>query len=797
MKRLSALLFLLLAHWAQAQTTLTGLVTESSGQPVIFATIGLHTASDSAVAKGGLTDETGHFQLKGIKPGTYFVSAQAIGFGKTYSATVTVDSAVVAVPTLTLLTEIKSLKQVVVKAQRSLIEQQPDRVVLNVENSVITKGNKVNDLLRYAPRVRIGGDGGVSVGNKSNVLTLVDGRQLGQSALASFLQNFSAEDILRVEVITNPSARYDASFGAVINIVTKRVREEGVNGRAQLSYSQGMYEQFTPDASLNWRRGRWSAFGSVALYLNAQFYSTQTIERFFPGGSLLNEMSTLDGYNSVATSWGLDYAFSDKHVLGARLNTKNNRDLYSARTDTYFRSAASRTDSILRTLNNQVERTQTQDYNLNYKGTFGDKGRELSVNLTQTFFNKDATQNINYQLAKPNGQLVGTPTLLRILNPNEQQSFIAQADYSTPVLANKAKLDVGAKTIQISNNNELRQENFLEGQYVYDPGFSNKGLYNEGTYAAYTTLARQLPKGWSVQGGLRYETTTQSLTNSDLQRTYAGLFPSFSLSRSVEAAGAWGVTYSRKISRPSLNALVPYRYLVDRYTYAQGNPLIRPSFANTIDAYYSFKSGITVFANGTHTRDYMTQILTSDPATTIYTQTEGNLRSVLEAYSGLTVPKNLTKWWQTNSTLMLLTARANTPVNELTGFENAGTWVSLNSTNIVTLPHSWKVELTFSYQSTSRTALWTQKPFYWASLAVNKPVLNGLGNLRLEFQDMFRTQRFRIAANYGVVNLTSQGYNDNQRIKASFSINFGKKTVKSARQTDLGNNTEKGRMGAK
>jgi hypothetical protein len=799
MARASTLLFFLLwlPRVAQAQITLTGQVSEAAGQPAIFATIGLHTVGDSAVVKGGITDETGHFRLTGVKPGNYFVSAQAIGFRRSYSAAFVVATEAVDVPALVLQEEARSLQEVTVKTQRTLVEQQPDRVVLNVENSVITKGNKVNDLLRYAPRVRVGGDGALSVGNKANVLILVDGRQMGQAALNSFLQNFSAEDILKVEVITNPSARYDASFGAVINIVTKRTLEQGVNGRAQLTYSQGMYERFTPDASLNWRRGRWSAFGSASLYLNAQFYSTQAIERFFPGGSLFNDMSTLDAYTSVATTWGLDYAINDRHMLGARLNTKHNRDDYNYRTDTYFRSAAARTDSILNTTNYQLERTQTMDYNLNYRGILDSAGRELSVNLTQTFFDKDATQNIRYQLANANGQAVGNPTILRILNPNEQRSFIAQADYSTPALARKAKLDVGVKTIQISNDNELRQETQRDGQYVLDPAFSSNGLYREQTYAAYSTLSRQWPKGWSGQVGLRYETTTQTLTNSDLQRTYAGLFPSLSLTRAVEGGGAWGITYSRKIARPSLGSLVPYRYLVDRYTYAQGNPLIRPSFANTLDAYYSLRSGITLFANATHHRDYMTQILTTDPATRIYTQTDGNLQALVEVYGGVTVPKNITRWWQTNSTLMLLMNHANTPVNELSGYTGTGTWLSLNSTNIFVLPHNWKAELTFSYQSASRAALWTQQPFYWASFSINKAILNDMGNLRLELEDVFRTQRYRVAANYGVVNLTSQGYNDNQRLRVSFSFNFGKKTVKAARQTDLGNNTEKGRMGAK
>lgn len=798
MIRLFTFLFMWGAVAAQAQVVLTGQVSEAAGRPAVFATISLHSVGDSAVVKGGITDETGHFRLTGIKPGPYFVSARAVGFQPAYSAAFTADAGPLELPGLTLQVQERTLQEVTVKTQRPLVEQLPDRVVLNVENSVITKGNKVNDLLRYVPRVSVGSDGGLSVANKNNVLILVDGRQMGQAALTSFLQNFSAEDILKIEAITNPSARYDAGFGAVINIVTRRVLEQGLNGRAQLSYSQGQYGRFTPDASLNWRQGRWSAFGSASLYLNAQFYSAQTIERFFPTSSMLNELNVLDAYTSVGTSWGLDYTFNERHVLGVRLNTKHARDDYDIRTNTYFRSASARIDSLLNTVNNEIDFSRTQDYNLNYIGRFDSTGRELSVNLTQTFSTNDVTQNIRYQLSSPLGLPLGPPTFLRILNPNQQRSFIAQADFTSPVFRRKAKAEVGLKTIQISNDNVLRQENLVGGQYVYDPNFSNSGFYGEQTYAAYATLSRQLPKGLSVQAGLRYENTTQALTNSALQRSYAGLFPSLSLSRSLAGGRSWAATYSRKITRPSLSSLVPYRYLIDPYTYTQSNPLIRPSFVNALDAYYSLKSGgITLFATAVHIRDFMTPIMTTDPATQIYTQTDGNLKSLVEVNGGVTLAKNITRWWLTNSTFMLIMNHINTPINELAGHQATRVYGRLNSTNIFTLPRNWKAELTLSYESANQFALWRKLPYYWVSVSLNRAILKDRGHLRLVFDDVFRTQRLRNTSSYGVVNFNNQGYRDSQRVKVALSFNFGKKTVKAARQTDLGNETEKGRMGAK
>ena len=788
------LLGLLLTVEAVAQTTVSGSVLEKPETPAAFATVALQNAKDSAIVKGALTDETGQFQLSGIATGSYFVSVQSVGFAKTYSAVFVVQTAPVALPAITLTAEIRTLQEVSVKAQKSLIEQQPDRAVLNVEGSVITKGNKVADLLRYAPRVRVAGDGGISVGNKSNVLILVDGRQMGAAALASFLQNFSAEDILKIEVITNPSVKYDASFGAVINIVTKKTLEQGLNGRVALIYSQGQGGRFSPDASLNYRKNKLNAFSTLSAN-RSTYRGTQDINRYFPGSSIRNELSTVNPYRSVAVNAGVDYEINKNHLIGARLNGQWKNDNTILTTNTTFVGAAGRIDSLLRTVNDGRDRSQLYEANLNYKGTLDTNGRELSLNLTQTWFGKTFTQAVDYQYFKPNNERIGNPTFIQILNPNRQYNLIGQADYSTPIFAKKAKLEAGAKYIFIENNNQLTQQNLIGGQYITDPAFSNTGLYRENTYAAYLNLSRSLKNGYAIQGGVRYERTDQALTNSALKRTYAGLFPSLGLNRSLTDGRSWGVTFSRKISRPSLSSLVPFRFLVDRFTYAEGNPLIRPQFSNTVDAFYALKSGITLFANYTHDRDQITDILTGDPVTRIYTQINGNLRSVSNAYIGVTIPKNLTKTWQTNTTLMALGNYTNSPVNELANFRATGGWVSLNSTNIFTLPRDWKYELTLSYQSPLRVGLYQLKSFYWASMSLTRPVLHKNGTIRIAVDDVFRTQYNRVSGNYGVVDLTARNYQDNQRIQVTFSYNFGKKTVKEARQNSLGNEAERGRMG--
>ena len=769
----------------------------AGGQPASFAPIALLSASDSSVVKGALADEQGAFGLNMPGPGTYRLHITYLGYQPYYSPVLTfpTESGLVQLDSISLLSAAHSLQAVTVTTQRSMVVQQADRTVLNVEGSVITKGNKVKDLLQYVPRVRLASDGSINVGNKTNVLVLVDGRMLETNALAAFLQNYSAEDLLSIEVIPNPSAQYDASYGAVLRITTRKSREEGLNGRGTLKYSQGTYGRTEPDVSLNYSRGRWHAYTSLSPYLHSGYYAQERLERFFPEGSLANQSSTLNTYNALFTNSSLDYSFNPRHVVGLRVNTRwDGLDLYDTKTRTTFASRTGPLDSLLNTHNADHELRTIYDLNLNYSGHFDTTGKALLLNLTQTLYRRQSQQDITYQYTALSERPLSPPTDIRITNPNDQRGLIAQADYSTPLGHKWGKLEVGGKYVHLLNNNRLEQATRTGGQYVVDSAFGSQGRYRERTLAAYVNLSKPLPGGWSIQTGLRLENTRQELATDGLQRTYGGLFPSLNVSRSLSRNRSYSFTYSRKIIRPALYNLIPYRYLTDRYTYSEGNPLLRPQFASTLEANY-VPGKVSLFANYTWNKDQITQGIQTDPLTHVYTVTNINLERVDEYSFGLTVPLNPTRYWQTNTTLMGLGNATHTDLFELTGFGSRGFYASLFSSNIFTLPKGYRLELTLSYKTASRWAYWQMRSIYWASLSVNKALFaDRSGNLRLSLYDVFRTQTYRISTQYGLINYTNQNYNDNQRVEVAFSFAFGRKTVKDARSGSLGNETEKNRM---
>lgn len=793
MKKFSALLIcmLLITSMLRAQYIVKGKVADKNNAGAAYATVALLAATDSSIVKGGLTNENGDFQIDHPLKGAYRISVQYVGFAKAFTNQFTLNDTnkIQEFRQITLDDEAANLEEVTVKGQRSLVENKGDRMVLNVANSVIAKGNKVEDLLKYAPLVQ-SSPMGIKVGNKSNVLILVDGRQTSQTSLTNFLQSFSAEDILKIEVIPNPSAKYDASFGAVINIITKKSLERGFNGRLSLIYSKGEYGRFYPDASVNFRSEKWNVFTSVNGTLE-NIGSEDELIRKFPGGFMDTKALTNYKTDGLSTFSGIDYTPNKNNTMGIRLNSGSRNSDYTTNMNTGFKSYPARLDSLLDVSRLTTDKTRNYDINFNYTGKLDSAGKELTFNVTKSYFDKKNTQHLIYQERSLEGVSSGDPTRARIRNPKDENNLIAQADLTLPT--KRGRWESGLKYIVIGNNNTLTQENEIDGQYTIDPEFSVSGIYKEHSYAAYAGYNNAFKSGWTVQSGLRYENTSQELTGSDVSRQYAGLFPSLGLNKSLKNGDMVNISYARKISRPSLTYLIPYRWLSDPYLVSVGNPNLRPSYEHTIDAGFS-KGGLSLFINYTRTKDYISDVIYTDPETRSFVSIPENLKHVNSAYAGLSWNQELFKWWYTNCSVVLNASRTKTPIANIPGVNFSGFGMNSYTNNTFTLPKGYKIELLFIYNSPYRFAIMQNKQVYFMWLSFNKAVLKN-SNVKISIQDVFRTQAYRYVTSYGPVYTSTRSYADNQRIRLSFNYNFGKKTVKQAKNRSLGNEAEKSRMG--
>lgn len=792
-KNILLLLFLLLhSQILLGQFTVKGIVSAKNNENVSFIPVAVLLARDSSLVKGVLTNENGAFVISDLDTGIYKVSIQYIGFKNKNSKPFALkhNTPSVDLGKLTLEEDITTLSQVTVTGRKPLMEYQSDRIILNVENSIITKGNKVQDLLDYTPLVNVDNQKKITVTNNESVLILVDGRQVGDMVLKSFIQNFSAEDILKIEVITNPSAIYDASFKSVINIITKKSLEDGMNGHISLNYSLGEKGSFTPDVSLNYHKGRWSIFGGASYDLSDYLFD-QRLNRFFPDAFVVNNIQTLSRYNDLSTFFGINFIPNEKHSFGINLYGNWNKTNESVSTGTSFFEPTALLDSLFESKNLINEKSYSNDFNFNYIAKIDSSGKELVLNLTQTLYDKHEVQNLNFQKIGLDGKFLDEPSLLRIINPSHQNSFIAQADFFLPM--SKGKLEFGGKYILVSNKNILRQENFVNDNYQFAPDVSVDDTYKESTYAAFTNYSRSLKRNWSLSAGLRTEHTEQVLKKTGFSKDYFGLFPSAGINKEFAKGHSWGFSYSRKIDRPDLSSLVPYRNIVDPFTFGEGNPYLNPQYSNSFDTYFSL-GRISVFANYSIYRDMISPILYGNDKTMVYTQIMGNLDKVQEAYIGASWTDDLLEWWQTNTTLRLSGTTVKSEIPTVAAINTTGLGINFRSINIFVLPHKWKLELMINYNSSNRRSIWETKSIFWVSSSIAKEVSERI-NFRLQFQDIFRSQKYIVLSRYGVIDLYSLNYNDNQRIRLSISYNLGKKSVKAAHQRSIGNEDVKNRMG--
>ena len=315
---------------ASLNGTVTGRVLDQKQQPLGFFTVTLLAAKDSSLVKGQFTDASGNFIFENIDAGNYLVAVNGVGYQLTHSFIFTLNAhdEKYKLPTLVITEEVETLKQVVVKAQKPFITQQLDKMVMNVENSVVnSSGLTALELLEKAPGVQVDNDGILSLRGKDKVLVMINGKPnyLTSSALTAMLQSMQAETIKEIEIISNPSAKYEAEGNAgIINIRMKKSKNDGFNGNATASLGYGMYWKENAGVSLNFREGNMNLFGNYNFSDGEYMMEYKGINRFFENGNLRNSQDfygfRLTPRTTHTIRTGMDYSLGQNTTIGLLFN---------------------------------------------------------------------------------------------------------------------------------------------------------------------------------------------------------------------------------------------------------------------------------------------------------------------------------------------------------------------------------------------------------------------------------------------------------------------------------------------
>lgn len=799
------MLLVITAASAQQKGSISGTITTGNGNILGNATVSLLRAKDSAMVKTTLPDANGSFEFEAVKRGDYLISVSLIGHKRYYSPimSVTETDASIKLPLIHLEQAANQLAGVTVQSKKPFIERKADRYVVNVENSITAVGSTVLEVLEKSPGVLVNQESGINVKGKSGVTVMIDGKPSPLSGLdlINYLKSIPAANIERIDIITNPSAKYDASGNAgIIDIRFKKDKREGYNGNIGLNYGQGVYSKPSANAAINFRNKKWNLFTTNAINAPRTFTNFHINRKFFVNGngpveSIFDQNTfTRQPQQSINIRTGADYYAGKKTVLGVLLNST----MYKGNRDGYSLADATNPAGALQFKNQTSNLLQDKRYNVlgnfNFKHTLDSAGSEINADIDLGRFNAKPKQDIYIKVYDANNSPLTDAT-----QKSDQQSIITvksfKIDYIHP-MKKKAKLEAGIKASIVDTDNDVKFFNVINGAAVLDVNKSNHFIYRENVNAAYVSFSKGFEKA-DIQFGLRMEQTNakgnQVTTGQKVRRNYVQWFPNLSASKKLNEHNEVSLSYSKRIDRPSYRQLNPFKILVDNYTYVLGDPYLRPVITNLFQFGYTFKQKYNATISYTRGTDAITDVFSQDDVTKISSQIPANMQTFQQYDFAVNVPVTIKKWMTSNINASIYYNKYNSPLqggmleNKFTAWD-----VSVNN-NFILGKNGWAAELTGFYQSRNVWGLFTIRNLAQVSVGIQKTSKNKKSVFKLAAADIFSTNHIAVIVKYQNQDWFTDRTWDSRFVTISYTYRFGKNTVARARQRNTGMEDEKRR----
>ncbi|MFT4203533.1 MAG: TonB dependent receptor [Chitinophagaceae bacterium] len=791
--------------------TVEGLVS-GNGHAVGNASVNLLAAKDSSLVKAVLSNDSGHFVLPYGVEGQFLVQVQAVGYEDRYSAPFAYKKSKTLLPEIVLEEKQKDMNAVTVSTQKPFIQQQIDKTIVNIANSVTAVGSNAWEVLDKVPGVIVdNSNNAVSLQGKSGVMIYIDGKPtyLAGDQLANLLKGMDANNIQNIEVMTHPPAQYDAAGNAgIINIVTKKNKAMGFNGNLTAGYGQGRFPRQNYNGTFNYRNGKLNVYGNLG-FNKSKRWSSQYISREFAQSSVVPTpiTSVQEGYRKNKSEdynykIGADYYIDSANTLGVSVNGDINPNKEIANNTTLF-SSLSQLDSSIVTLSNETGRWTNITYDLNYKHDFKKEGSYIMADFAYAKFNSRRIADYDTRKYDAQGDMLSNAGLNPYIREGNLPSLIeiktGKLDYVLPI-SDKAKFTAGWKSSFVTSDNNAQYFNWVDNAWQTDVTVTNHFRYKENINAGYANFNKEFAKGWSVQLGLRGEQTVsdghQYINDSTVKRNYFQLFPTIFLQKKVGEDNTYGLTYNRRIMRPDYEDLNPFVEYLDPYTYGQGNPFLQPQIANSVEASYGYKSLVVTSLNYTHTSRVITDLLKQEDAARVTYQTKDNLGTTDNITLNVSLNIPVTKWWTSN--------------NNLSGWRNIvdGTYMdeplkfrkntfAYNATNTFTLPKGFKAEISGFYHSSMVWGLYEIHPQYQVNFGIQKNILKDNVTVKVNVNDIFRTNGSKVNIIYGNVDAYVSNKWDSRRLNVSLTWRFKKGASVKSRDRDGATDEEQSRIKSK
>jgi iron complex outermembrane receptor protein len=777
------------------------------------ATVEILAIKDSSLVKAGISDKNGLAELENIRLGDYLLKVSMINYGIYYSPSfkLSAEQPELILPKIVLQPKAAQLSAVTVTAKKPFIQKLSDRIVVNVDNSIVSAGSSAMDVLERSPGVNVDQNDNISLRGRSGVIIMIDGKPSAMSGadLANYLKGLPSAAIERIDIITNPSAKYDAAGNSgIIDIRMKKDQRFGANGTLTAGYGQGIYPKTNGGVTFNYRNKKVNVFGNYNyayriglnhLLLDRNFYTDQGVFN----GQDLKDNYTKPKFGSHTTRLGADFFPSKKTIIGFVVNGNFN----------HFRRTTDNSSTVIDQQKQKQSTFSTQarnnDHNTNFvsninlKHVFDSTSKELTADVDYGFYNSASLSRNATQYYKLDGTSLQPDYILDGDQDGHLELFTVKSDYTNP-LSKGEKFETGFKISLVSADNDAKFWDLSSGTPQNDVNKTNHFYYKENNNAAYINYSRDFKK-FDIQFGLRGEQTNiktiQSNGNIEWDSSYFQLFPSAFFNYKLAEEKTLGLSVSRRIDRPGYGQLNPFLFLIDVTTYSTGRPGLLPQLTWSYEMSYTVKS-LSFTLGYSHTKNNQNiaiarfkDVFPSIPsADNVTVQIPINLAS--SDYFGLTVaaPVRIAKWWNMINNGNLYYEKFNGSLG-ITRINKGKPAAYIQTNNTFTFKKGWTAELNGSLNTGGQYGLMVADPQWGVAAGVQKSILKSKGTLRFNISDIFWTNLPKAVITYNNYIEKWHAYRETRVANLTFTYRFGNNKVQQARRRTTGSEEERQRAG--
>jgi hypothetical protein len=761
-------------------STISGQIKDEGNNPLSFVNVLLFQKEASEPFKGVTTDEKGYFQIDNIKDDTYKITFSFVGFSKIEQNIELVSAKNIGV--LILKEDVESLNTVVISAKRPTIQKTSGKLVFNVENTSLSVGNTF-DLLKKTPGVVIIGEK-IDVRFRSPTIYM-NGRRvyLSSSEVVSLLRSIDASFVKSIEVITNPSAQFDAEAGVALNIITSKAISIGYKGSVNGTYEQGIFAKYNIGTS-HFYKNKWINFyGSYGFSPRKDFKNDENRMRYFESNGDVNSnwetyFEKVTRSNAHQANLILDLNIAKNQTLGvsANISVSPNKTFNNSGLAEIY-SAQQQLDSTFTTASDLEYNTSNLSFGLDYKIELDNEGSAFTASSNYIDYDNEQLQTVDTRYFLPNGSLIRNNKFYTDAN-QDSKIFTGQADVNTSLFSGNLK--AGIKYSDIETNSKLDFFDIDDDGILFNSELSDDFNYQEDIYAEYVSYQIEFGK-WNLTGGLRGEYTfinsnSRSLGKLETQK-YFELFPTASINYQLNKNSGLGLSYKRAIQRPRYESLNPFKYFITENNYNAGNPNLVPSIENKFTFSYDYKGKLFFEFYYQHIKNSLSILTFQYNQNRVLRNLDANLISDFQYSFDIVFVDSIKPWWflqiVTSTYYLENEFYSVESIEETYSNETFGFYASMYSSFNLAKDRSVTADLNVLYISNLITGGYDYKNQFNTSVSLRKSFWDKRASIIVGVDDIFNTNNFPVTTNYYNQDNSYFARVETRLFRLGFKYNFG------------------------